>query len=629
MKLRSHPRLLFTSDHWQRLGANQSHPLLKKAADIVAAQADEYVASRELLYDQDLHNSLLLRAREVQFRVWTLLVRWGMTGEGTYREAAIDYVRGMGEWTYWGWDLMREGNADPEADFELSYGENSATLAVAYDLLYNTLSEKERAVFKAIAQKWCFRPFLKVTHKKPVNHDPGWWFGKGNCNWNTVCAGGAGMLALAMYEEVPEAKKVLARADISIGPYMRELETTQGGWPEGIGYWGYGHRYAFLYLLSHEAATGEPHPLMELKGTAQTLDFPLDFCPNGNPTGFGDVNTWGPLAFHYAAARRFKRPGLVAQLDAAMGSGARLKGGAWPTAAELLLVHPGTERETTPGPRPVAKLYPRMDWGILADRLPHPRLYLSVRGGTTEVPHSHIDLGTFNCVVGRERLIDNISVDGGDEYLDTTFSSRRWELFENTPASKNVVLINGVGVARPSTVETRLLKGKGWLGIRVDLTGAVGLSRSDFPAASFYSRLFLMLDGEAALIIDRVEMDNPGRIESRMHTYSEVEFHKNHALIQGQREEMHVTFAADVPSTLHRAEDALTTPKRKSTMLRWCTDERIHREITFATALTPGGKRAHLTLETTPKLLFIGLKHRKREWKLNITPDLLKVGLAE
>ena len=53
----------------------------------------------------------------------------------------------------------------------------------------------------AFARDWSFGPFLKHTQPGATQ----WWYGLTGSNWNTVCSGGAGMLALAMQEEAPEA----------------------------------------------------------------------------------------------------------------------------------------------------------------------------------------------------------------------------------------------------------------------------------------------------------------------------------------------------------------------------------------------------------------------------------------
>src|SRR5690606_4108416 len=110
-----------------------------------------------------------------------------------------------------------------------------------------------------------------------------WWFGKPDSNWNPVCAGGAGMLALAMWDDAPEAAHIVEQAEQCIEPFIRALDSTDGGFPEGIGYWNYGMRYALMYLLSCERARSEPHPLLRSDAIRKTLAFPLDFYPHAQP----------------------------------------------------------------------------------------------------------------------------------------------------------------------------------------------------------------------------------------------------------------------------------------------------------------------------------------------------------
>jgi len=649
LSLHDHPRLLASATQLARLRETTATPLLRRAEQVVIAEARRYAENRELQYDPNLHNALLNRAREMQRRVITLLVRWVQTGDDLYRSAALAHVRDMGAWSYWSWGMEINKNTDPHGDFDLSYGENSATLALAYDWLHATLSEEERAMFLEIAVRWSLRPFLSRT-EPDIRASASWWFGSPVSNWNTVCAGGAGMVALAMMDELPEAAEVIKRAEVSIAPYMESMQETAGGWIEGIGYWGYGHRYAFWYLLSHESATGKPHPLLQLSGVAQTLEFPLNFCPHGQPCSFSDVNTWSPLPFHYAAAERLKRTDLIGQLDRAFYIGRSGTNLGWPGEAELLLFHPRKAPRARAVKGPIQKLYPKLNWGILADRLPDPNFYLSVRGGEAgwETPHSQMDLLSFHCVVGKERLIDNIGVLGGKEYLDTTFSRRRYELFEMSAPSKNTILINGVGIrdhsiistTRPAeegwkawgshfyhphscSVATTGLAGKGWKGFRLDATQAMNAPGDN--SVRFCGRLFLFLDGPCAVILDRVEISGPGRVESRLHTYSRVKFDGDHAEIRGQQEKLVLAFAASVPSALYRAEDALTNSGKRSTMLRWCTRERIHREVTFATLLAPGRTAGQVVLEESPSHVLVQIRHRGKSRRFKISKDLLKV----
>ncbi|MBE7466130.1 MAG: heparinase II/III family protein [Planctomycetes bacterium] len=613
-RLAAHPRLYVSPDAYARLAQPAAAELLRRAETAVAKQAHEFVRTPKFDWILNTHNAHLVRARIMQTRVVVLLVQWRRTGQERFRRAAWDHLCEMGAWRFWSWITWRQGNSAPLAIFDLSYGENAATLALGYDALFDTLSAGERAHLERIARERALAPFLHQLGLK----QPPWWFRSAHSNWNSVCAGGAGMLALATYEALPEARKAVPLAERSMIPFMHALKTTRGAWPEGIGYWNYGMRYAFMYLLSHERATGRAHPLLKGPDVRRTLEFPLDFCPNAVPCSFGDVNRWTPLPFHYAAAERLERDDLFPELDR-HAERMKLGQGTWPNAAELLLLHPRRKLPASRTARPYLKLYRGMDWGLLADRWPSPAFAVAVRGGAIPAPHGHRDLLSFHAVVGDEPLIENIGV---GEYLDTTFSSRRYELFETMPASKNTILINGVGVAEPSRVKTRPLDLGRDVGLLLDARSCMGGMR-DGPSARFCARLFLLLEGKALLIVDRVVTPHPARIESRLHTYAKVTAGKNRARIAGRRHRLQAAFASNLPAGLFQARTAPTTPGPSAAVLRWCT-EKLHQSFVFATLLVPGSTPARVELDASKTGIRLSLRagawSRKLRLSLNLQP---------
>ena len=584
--LTPHPRLYLGPAEIARLRQPPGAAVVAAAQTAVRSEAEAGLGSTEFPYDLTTHNAHLIRARIMQRRVVTLAVEFLAGGERRFLDAAVRHVLAMDAWEYWSWITWRQGDARPEAIFDLSYGENSATLALAYDLLFPHLDAAERARWHDIAQRRALRPFLAQVGDPKTRM---WWFGKADCNWNTVCAGGAGMLALAMYEELPEAAQVLELAEASIGPFMRHLEATDGGWEEGVGYWNYGMRYAFMYLLSHERATGRAHPLLEQPGTRATLAFPLDFAPQGASAGFSDANHWAPLPFHVAAARRLGAGEVLVELLRLLENAPEFGAGAWPNAAEMLLLHPReTQPLTAPPPAgPRVRLYPCMDWAVLADRHFAPRLCCTVRGGTTEVPHGQRDLLSYNLVVGDEALILNPASGG---YLDTTFSPRRNELYETTPAAKNVPLVNGVGITVGSRVTTTRVSAGGRGGIRLDATEAMGATH-DGAATAFCGRLFLLLaDGRALLVLDRIVTRHPALFETRLHTWAKVRQLRSGVHLQGARQQLRLAVAASVPLKFLRLHDPLTWPVPPSALLRWIADG-LHTDVLFAVVAAPGRER--------------------------------------
>jgi hypothetical protein len=620
--LAPHPRLYIGPRELDRARSTPRLSFLKAAREEVVRLAEEFVGSAVFDYPRDVHNAHLIRARGMQNRVVTLLIRWAQTGDGRFRDAAVEHVREMGRWEYWSWILWRQGDRGPEAIFDLSYGENSATLALAYDILRDTLSVEERGLFLSIARRWSVPAFFVATAEETRQS----WVTRKESNWAAVCAGGAGMLALAMYEELPESAEMLARVERTMGLYMGYLKETGGGWTEGVGYWNYGFRYAFMYLLSHERATGKAHPFMQQPETRATLFFPVDFSPNGVAAGFGDSNHWRPLPFHYAAAERLKACEVTAALDDAMARLARSPRPAprgrrsaisWPDAAELLCLHRGKMARQPRARRNVARLYRGMDWALLCDRLPGPRLYVSVRGGTTKVPHGHRDLLSFNCVVGDEPLVANVNE---REYLDTTFGPRREELYEISSASKNTLLINGVGIAMDSSVKTSLMTAGRHKGVRIDASEAMGVMR-DGRVARFAGRLILLLTGKALLVLDRVELPHTGRVESRIHTGGKVRVREAGAEIAGRRHVLQAAWASDVPASLHTAVDPVTTPGNAPTMLRWCT-EGLVTAVTMAMLLTPGKVRPTVAVKQDGRRLTVEVSGLGRLLRLTFSTHL-------
>jgi hypothetical protein len=345
--------------------------------------------------------------------------------------------------------------------------------------------------------------------------------------------------------------------------------------------------------------------------------------------GFGDSNHWRPLPFHYAAAERLRAREVIAALDDAMARLARsskpARGGrwsvsSWPDAAELLCLHRGKSARRPTVRRNMARLYRGMDWALLCDRLPGPRLYVSIRGGTTKVPHGHRDLLSFNCVVGDELLVANVNE---REYLDTTFGPRREELYEISSASKNTLLINGVGIAVDSSVKTSLVTVGAHKGVCIDASEAMGVMR-DGPVARFASRLFLLLSEKAVLVVDRVELPHSGRVESRIHTGGKVRVREAGAEIAGREHVLQAAWASDVPASLHSAVDPITTPGNPPTMLRWCTRGLVT-AVTMAVLLAPGVAVPIVTVKQDGRRLAVQVSGLGRPLRLTLSRHLRPV----
>lgn len=582
MKLTDYPRLYISDAHYASLKDKATHAVAQTARRKLRQAAQGFLADSEIVVDETGHNSHLIRARKMQTRVVTLLVEYKRTGDQKYRAEIMSDIKRIAEWEYWSWITWRQGDARPEAIFDLSYGENSTTLALAFDGLFDELSDDEKQLFIDTAVKRSLRPFLHVMKAK----DKPMYYKHPHTNWNTVCCGGAGMLALAMGDLCKESEEVLKIVEESVEPFFKSLKG-DGGWPEGIGYWNYGMRYGFMYLLSWERAMGKKHKLMRLKGTEATLKFPLQFTPNGVPCSFGDVNRFGVLPFHYAVAERFGAAEVVAELDRRMtlSDEGRLDG-PWPNNAELALFHPGRESKGKKDAWDTCALIRGLDWGYVADQMPDTNLYVSVRGGTTDAPHVHRDLMSFFVVGGGEKLIENVGV---DNYMDTTFSARRYDLYEPSAHSKNTIFLNGVSIGDKVTVKTSVINGRGFQGFRIDATDAMGTMR-DGPAAQFCGRAIFLVKNKGVLVIDRVVVSHAALVESRLHTFCDVTFGKSDVRIRGKKQRLQIVMASTQPSQTKKGMGIPSEPNREpDTMIRYVSEKKVL-EMTTAYFMTLNGK---------------------------------------
>lgn len=593
---REYPRLWISRHTLEQLSRTPRGSHRKAATAIVAQRAEGALKEGpDFQWKQNTHNAHLLRAREMQGRVLSLIVRFYQTSDQRFRDAAVEHLRQMGQWTYWSWITWRVQNPDPLAIYDLSYGENSMTLALGYDLLHPHLSAAERAEIEAISER-PIQSFLR--HTGPER--PAWWYKQPHSNWNSVCTGGAGLLALALDLPARQRQRVLRRVETSLTPFMDTLKSCRGGWPEGIGYYNFGLRYAFYYYLGWESFHRRKHPLLRSASARQSLLFPLLFSPHGIPCSFGDSNGWTPLSFHSAVARALGEHEIERELERRWQASGQEKADPrhWPNAAEYLCLPPapvkakgssGSVWRPRKGETAFRKHYPVMDWAVLADRFPQPKICATLRGGSSEAPHGHQDLSSFHLVAHGQPFIINI---GCESYLDSTFGPRRWELFETIPASKNVLQLNGVGIQHPAEVSLKPVSGPGITGYRIDMTAAMGQTR-DGNAAKRYWRGFFLVNGSLFLVIDIVHPRQVALMEQRFFTKAGFTAKEPGGRLQMDGQTLSCAFAASVPTRLVTTPAMTTFAKQDSPLaLRHITAEQEAHAL-LATAFSATGKPLH------------------------------------
>jgi hypothetical protein len=633
-KLAPHPRLYISQQQLDRAVAGRGAEYEDVCQQIEAAADIGLVDYQEPMKGLSDHD----RSFKIQGRLISLAIQWHRTKDRKYLEAALQTVKAMKSWLDFGDEFM------------LWDGQNIAGIAVVYDLLYNDLTPEERKWFVEFARDNCIQPFLKVTGRG-AGERRSWWQDIVS-NWNPVCNSGPGMLALAMYEDIDEAQTVIDRVNGSFQPIIEYLAGTRGGWVEGLGYWNWTVHYMSVFYMSYERSTGEKHEGFRSDGFRSTLTFGTLFSPHAEPCGFGDNQHGGVDSTVLAAAEYLGHKDALEALQAyrkltseaeeqkrklrkqKSGDGAESKpkkkegGDIFYGPTNRLLVEPDAADSASPGlVQPLMFDFRKQGWAMVADRWPKPSVYASMKGGLIGGPHTHLDLLSWNGVVGIERMILNYNKAG---YYDTSWQQRAWEIYERGSAVKNTIFIGGLGpyegeyhgVTPEAKVSQHLTKYGA--GIRLDATSAYWLTRNS-PA--LVARLFATVDDRALLVVDHIKGRGVNPVEVRAHTEKKATFDGSSVLLEGEFEKARITFACDQKAVLKSAEALLTDPQAELvTVIRWQTQGSV-RDVTLVSVLSRGDEPLDAAVKSDGSAITVTIK--SGDWLRTLNFDDVLMPLNE
>jgi len=511
-----HPRLLFSSEEVVSIRGRAGKPPLKDVAKRLMERAEWMLSARPLLVslsgrgEPDKAGEIkgLAAARNLQGRVLTYCMAFTLTGEKRYRDAAVKELdHALSDWPIW------VDTAHPPP-YDLMTGENCLTFGLAFDWLYQDLTPGERERLRQGAERRGLKPYLDATRHVPA---PSWLTAKHN--WNTVCNGGATILALALETESDLSKAVLDQAVPAMKNYWSHLGA-DGGWDEGTGYWTYGHRYGFTAAEAlRRCGRGEGATVFESPGAKRTGYFPLIFNPGRRiSASFGDSNSRANDPILYLLGREYKNPDFVWFQDRAGLRGVENDG--WPAEAMTLLWRPVGEAwlpENHPGFAPTLEavsVFPSIGWAMLTPSQPDPPFFLAFKNGSLAANHTHLDLNHISIGWGDTMLAVEL---GSRPYPADYFSRKRYSYYEITTRGHNTLLLGGQGQVPGRT--GRLvgpIKGQGYEEI-------VGVADGAYEVpAERVRRHIVFVDKRYFVVLDEIELARPAPVELRFHTYGKV-----------------------------------------------------------------------------------------------------------
>ena len=600
LDLKSSPRLWVADSVVENLESKLHSPLLRQIAENVRRDANRLVRSEPLA--EGAVPAYGEAGRWVQSHLECLTCAWLLTREAKYRRAAMKHLAGLLNWNHISCEARANTPANVDLPFCLTYGEQSTAIGLMYDMFRADLTSEEQRVFFDVLDRFHMKAAIRVLESPP------WWANKSWSNWNGVCAGGMGIMALAFYNDRPEAAGLMPFVEKSLEAYFSSYVTNGGGCPEGTGYWNYGMNYAMRYVLSWEHATGKRHPALKIKELAQSLMFPVDFTG----LSFGDNDGWHPTGFFFLLAKRLGQQHAACRAAAYLphssdghAKARRPKNGrpqngdllyaadAIPTDEQMEKLEASHRRKKVP----VARVYKGMQWATLADDEAFPTLRMSIRGGSAKIEgHGMVDLLSFRCRVNGELMITDQEDTG---YLVPTFGRRGTDIYPRSAAAKSTLFVEGLGCDKEATCDkTEVVSGKGLSGVRIDATN-VYLPKGRMPA-KFIGRLFLLVDNRYWLLIDHVlgkdSVSNLG-IESRFHTYAQHRLGRSHVALKSGKQRLQMTFAAMQKGVMQTSRGMPPLPKgRQTTIFRWMGEKRVVDNL-HVVAMNPGSQRLGVSIK--------------------------------
>ena len=515
--LPSHPRLLFDGADLDVIRLRAESGRMAPVRSRLLARASVLLTAAPLLVSTtgrgqpDPPGTLkgLEAARRLQGRVATFAMAFLLNGDRRYRDAAVAQLdHAITNWPIW----VDTAHAPP---YDLMTGEISLTFALAYDWLYSSLTEAERARLREGVERRAMRPYLAaVDIARPMS-----WY-TADHNWNPVCNGGAAVLALALRGDSALSDRVLHFSMPAMTPYWNNLGD-DGGWEEGTGYWTYGHRYAFMAADALRRAgwpAGDAY--LRREGARHTGMFPLVFNPGTRlSASFSDSAGRAADPLFFFLGREYQNPDYVWFQDRTAPRSLTSEG--WPDEA-LTLAWRAVDEEWLPEARasflpsiPSTASFPSIGWAMLASEQPDPALFLAFKNGSTGANHSHLDLNHVTVGMGDNMVLIDL---GSRPYTADYFSSAaRANYYEISTAGHNSVLVGGRGqlFGRNGTLQGPF-EGAHY-------TAFVGVANGSYQVTTPRARRHVVfVDRRYYVLLDEVAPSTPAPIELRFHSYGTI-----------------------------------------------------------------------------------------------------------
>lgn len=305
----------------------------------------------------------------------------------------------------------------------------------------------------------------------PLFGDPRPWSWESSTNnWAAVCAGAAGMAALALWSDGdPRLAPALDRCRAAMATYRSGLGA-DGGCAEGVDYWVYGFGYYCYFAEALRERTGVDI-LDEVPAGAAAFPAAVELY-RGRFVSFSDASE-APALPSGLLSRLHQRLGTPLPARVAVPGFGDDHCHRWGHLSRTLAwTDPALLRDATVAPGgawlgDLAWLVDRREAGGLP-------VAFAAKGGHNDEPHNHLDLGHFILAAGGEQLLADL---GAGEYTAGYFGPRRYGYLHPSAEGHSVPVVDG-RTQRPGRDSAAVVldvdRGGGAAALALDLSAAYG-----------------------------------------------------------------------------------------------------------------------------------------------------------
>ena len=511
---------------------------MKVIHDYIMAYADRVLSMSDLEYKLE-SNRLLAVSQAAGERITSCAYAYRMTGDSKYLERAekdMQTVCAFPDWHTAHW---------------LDTGEMCFAVGLGYDWLYNELSSETKKAAETAIRDLAFKSALSLD----ISNPNGFYSMAGN--WNQVCNGGLVVAALAIYESDEEdARAIIDKAVTTNRTAMEGIYGSDGNYPEGYGYWGYGTDYECLMLSAMESCLGSDFGLSNNEGFSKTGEYIMfmegttDRCFNYSDC----ASTLVPFPALWYLADRFDAPSLLFNELRKLGNG--LYSSYSSKKYYILSVVHGSRFDLGTIEPPQKHVYEgdginpvclvRTDWTFSdTDK------FLGIKGGQANYSHAQMDLGSFvydayglrvSADLGLQSYgtLENLNMSGysggfGDYMSQNSF---RWACFRYNNYNHSTLTINNAlhkfNAKAPITnlINTPTSKG-----------GVVDLSDALSAECASATRT-VTIDNDRDLIVKDVIKalnDKAAEVRWTMVTMCPPEIESGRIVLQGKNRDLYLT----------------------------------------------------------------------------------------